>query len=164
MPVHIIYPGQTEPRLWARDHWCGRLYNRKIVRFHDSNVYDTVVTEGHSVGRIKAPIHHYSIRSSDHMKAKLNERMSGSDQNASIKSSAAFTLVHLTIEFPMNFYKYYIVRRHVTGGFTSLRYASTQAWYRSAKLYRRWRQQRTPHTQRHAPLNDDDFTTKLTSV
>jgi len=144
MPVHLIYPEHIKPRIWARDHWCVRLYNRKIVRFRDSTVHDTVVTEGHVVGRLNAPLHHYSMRSFDHMKAKLDRRMSLAAANAPT-NNPTFTLARLTIEYPLNFYKYYIVRRHITGGFTGVRYAAMQAWFRSAKVYRLWRRQRTPH-------------------
>ncbi|AGK56319.1 family 2 glycosyl transferase [Hyphomicrobium denitrificans 1NES1] len=150
MPVRIIYPGRTKPRIWARDHWCVRLYNRKIVRFRDSSIHDAVVTDGHVVGCINAPIHHYSIRSFDHMKAKLDRRMSLLAEQASATNSA-FTLGRLAIEFPMNFYKYYIVRRHITGGFTGLRYATIHAWFRTVKVYRLWSQQRTPSDERRAP-------------
>lgn len=144
MPVHLIYPKQIKPRIWARDHWCVRLYNRKVVRFRDSNVHDTVVTDGHAVGRIDAPIHHFSIRSFDHMKAKLDRRMSLAAGHASVRNPA-LTLARLAIEFPLNFYKYYIVRRHITGGITGVRYAATQARFRAAKVYRLWRQRRMPH-------------------
>lgn len=144
MPVQVIYPEQTKPRIWARDHWCVRLYNRKVVRFRDSNVHDTVVTDGHAVGRFSAPIHHFSIRSFDHMKAKLDKRMSLAARHASA-SNPALTLARLAIEFPLNFYKYYIVRRHITGGLTGARYAAMQARFRAAKIYRLWRHQRRPH-------------------
>lgn len=154
MPVHVIYPDRCKPRIWARDHWCVRLYNRKVVRFRDSNIHDTVVTEGHLVGRFSAPIHHFSIRSFEHMRAKLDRRMSLSAENSSANNSA-LTLARLAIEYPLNFYKYYIVRRHITGGFTGARYAAMQAWFRSAKIYRRWRQPRTSHSQRQTSLNDE---------
>lgn len=160
MPIHIVYPGQSKPRIWARDHWCVRLYNRKVVRFRDSNVHDTVVTDGHVVGRIDAPIHHFSIRSFNHMKAKLDERMSNSVRNA-LGNAPALTLGRLAIEFPMNFYKYYIVRRHITGGMTGIRYAVIHAWFRSAKVYRLWRQRRTHDAKRRASAKDDEITPVL---
>lgn len=139
MPIHIVYPGQRKPRMWARDNWYIRLYDRTVVRFRDSCVHDTVVTGGHSVGRLEAPVHHYSIRSFDHMKAKLDERMSLSAAHALAKSRS-LTFARLLIEFPMNFYKYYIVRRHFTGGVMGLRYATVLSSFRTAKVYRCWKQ------------------------
>lgn len=43
-------------------------------------------------------------------------------------------------EMPMNFLKYYITRRHFTGGIMGLRYAAIQSWYRFLKIYRVWRE------------------------
>lgn len=138
MPIHIVYPGHKKPRMWARDNWYVRLYNRQVVRFRDSCVHDTVRTDGHIVGRLKAPIHHFSIRSFEHMKTKLDERMSLAATYAPDRNSA-LTLGRLLIEFPMNFYKYYFVRRHFTGGLMGLRYATILSSFRVTKVYRRWR-------------------------
>ena len=158
MPIHIVYPGQIRPRILARDNWYVRLYNRKIVRFRDSRVHDTVVTGGHTVGRLDAPIHHFSIRSFDHLKTKLDERMSLSAAHA-VSRRRILTLCRLAIEFPMNFYKYYVIRRHITGGMMGLRYAVIQSWFRAIKVYRLWRQPRTPHVQRRdRPGNEDEVT------
>lgn len=161
MPIHVIYPQRIKPRIWARDHWCVRLYNRQIVRFRDSHVHDTVVTDGHAVGRLNAPIHHFSIRSFEHMRAKLDRRMSLAAEHASI-TSPALTLARLTIEFPLNFYKYYIVRRHITGGFMGVRYAALQARFRAAKVYRLWRRQRLS-TLNDAPVNEHAIASSLVS-
>lgn len=138
MPIHLVYPGQEKPRIWARDNWYVRLYNRKIVRFRDSTVHDTVVTDGHAVGRIEAPIHHYSVRSFEHLRSKLDERMSLSAEHTFTRSRALL-FGRLAIEFPMNFYKYYIVRHHFTGGLMGLRYALTHSSFRVLKVYRLWR-------------------------
>ncbi|AGK58421.1 family 2 glycosyl transferase [Hyphomicrobium denitrificans 1NES1] len=137
MPIHIVYPGQNKPRMWARDNWYARLYDRSVVRFRDSCVHDSVVTDGHSVGRLKAPIHHYSIRSFDHMRTKLDERMSLAAAHARPRNRS-LTFARLLVEFPMNFYKYYIVRRHFTGGIMGLRYATVLSSFRVAKVYRCW--------------------------
>lgn len=138
MPVHVIYPGWQKPRMWARDNWYIRLYDRKVVRFRDSRVHDAVVTGEHQVGRIEAPIYHYSVRSFEHMKAKLDERMSLSAKYKPPPHRAT-VFARLFLEFPMNFYKYYVVRRHFTGGTTGLRYATVQSAFRVKKVYRMWR-------------------------
>lgn len=156
MPIHIVYPGQKKPRIWARDNWYVRLYNRKAVRFRDSSVHDTVVTDGHTVGRIDAPIHHFSIRSFDHLRAKLDERMSLSAAHT-VGHNQTLMLGRLAIEFPMNFYKYYFVRRHFTGGIIGLRYAAIHASFRAIKVYRLWRQKRSPHAPRSGPADDDEI-------
>lgn len=138
MPIALVYPGQSKPRPWARDHFCVRLYDRRVVRFRDSTLHDSVVTDGHRVGRILSAVHHHSIRSFDDMRRKLDERMwlavadSGPQPRWKI-------IPRLMSEMPMHFFKYYVVRGHFTGGWTGLKYASLQSWYRFKKIQRLWR-------------------------
>ena len=138
MPIEMVYPGDATPRPMARDHWYVRLYNRRLVRFRDSKVHDTVVTAGHPVGAFQAPAYHYSMRSFADMKRKLDERTWLLVENAGMSSKIALTS-RLLIELPMNFFKYYVIRRHFTGGLRGLRYASIQAGFRFLKIYRIWR-------------------------
>ena len=135
MPIDLIYPGNARPRVWARDHWYVRLYDRRFVRFRDSAIHDSVVTDGHRIGALRATIHHHSMRSFEDMKKKLDERAWLSVKYADPHSTAPL-LPRLITEIPMNFFKYYIGRVHFTGGITGLRYASIQSWYRFLKIYR----------------------------
>jgi hypothetical protein len=65
----------------------------------------------------------------------------------------------LLTEFPMNFYKYYIVRRHFTGGTTGLRYAAIQSAFRVRKVYRIFRASKTMSSAKSAfPSSDDEMT------
>jgi glycosyltransferase involved in cell wall biosynthesis len=138
MPLQMVYPGWEKPRPFARDQWYIRLYDRRVVRFRNSNVHDAVVTDGQTVGRLRSPIHHFSMRSFADMRRKLNERIWLMVENTKPNSTGSIG-VRLFTEFPMNFFKYYIVRRHCMGGFTGLYYASIQASYRFLKIYRIWR-------------------------
>ena len=63
MPLELVYPNTKRPRLWARDHWYVRLYDRRVVRFRNSKVHDTVVTGNHAIGKLRAPAYHFSFRS-----------------------------------------------------------------------------------------------------
>jgi glycosyltransferase involved in cell wall biosynthesis len=135
IPICLVYPGAKEPRKWARDHWCVRLYDRSVVRFRDSSIHDSVVTDGHEVGDIAAPLYHFSIRSFDDMKRKLDRRMWISMQHTEV-SVPLRLMPRLLTEFPMHFFKYYIVRRHFMGGLDGLRYAQLQSWYRLLRIYR----------------------------
>jgi glycosyltransferase involved in cell wall biosynthesis len=137
MPLRLVYPGAEKPRLWARDQWYVRLYNRRVVRFRDSELHDAVVTDGIPVGPLRAALLHYSMRSFDDMKQKLDERVWLSVKHADADSKARLTL-RLFTEIPMNFLKYYVTRGHFTGGINGLRYASLQSWYRFLKIYRLW--------------------------
>ena len=138
MPLQMVYPGSTQPRPWPRDHWYIRLYNRRFVRFRHSNVHDSVVTDGYDVGKFNSPMHHFSMRSFADMKRKLDERTWLQVANAR-PSSVGVLSVRLVSEYPMNFFKYYVIRRHFTGGVKGFRYAAIQARFRFLKVYRIWR-------------------------
>ena len=137
MPVPMIYPNCTRPRWLARDHWCVRLYNRRVVRFRDCPLHDSVVTTGHAVGKLNAPLWHYSVRSFPDLVSKLDARTWLAVSERRPKSAAELWL-RLVTELPVNFLKYYLGRRHFTGGLTGSVYASVYSWYRYLRVVRMW--------------------------
>jgi glycosyltransferase involved in cell wall biosynthesis len=151
MPLEHVYPKAERPRPWARDHWYVRLYDRRVVRFRNSKVYDTVVTNRHVVGVLHAPAYHYSFRTYEDLRTKLDERMSLSAKYSKC-SSPTKLLARRFVEFPFNFFKYYIIRRHFTGGLDGLRYSWTLASYRQLKVMHMWRARGSKHS---APDSDD---------
>ena len=152
MPLELVYPNTKRPRLWARDHWYVRLYDRRFVRFRNSKVHDTVVTDGHAVGILRAPAYHYSFRSFEDLKRKMGERMLLSARHAN--SSTAALAARIVLEFPVNFFKYYINRRHFMGGLNGLRYSWIQADYRLLKIFHMWRE-KTSRSRRSPEASDD---------
>jgi glycosyltransferase involved in cell wall biosynthesis len=138
IPLNLVYPKAVQPRPWARDHLYVRLYDRRTVRFRNSHVHDTVVTEDHPVGVLRSPAYHYSFRTYDDLKQKLSKRMLLSAEHARPLSKTKL-LLRLAFELPINFFKYYVVRRHFTGGFDGLRFSWIQATYRRAKVAHMWR-------------------------
>jgi hypothetical protein len=113
-----------------------RLYDRRVVRFRASAVHDSVVTDRHRYGKLHGPLHHFSMRSFEDMKRKLNERTWLSVDNA--YPSKIWLAPRLITEMPLNFLKYYFTRGHFTGGTMGLKYAGIHAWYRFLKVYRMW--------------------------
>ncbi len=137
-PLELVYPGEERPRPWARDHWYVRLYDRRVARFRDSPAHDSVMTGDIPVGVLRAPVYHYSFRSYDDLKAKLSKRMPLYAEHSASSLRIAL-LARMVIEFPVNFVKYYVIRRHFTGGFNGLRYAWILASYRYVKVAHMWR-------------------------
>ncbi|MFA5957907.1 glycosyltransferase family 2 protein [Hyphomicrobium sp.] len=144
IPLDLVYPGEERPRPWARDHLYVRLYDRRVVRFRDSLVHDAVVTGDRAVGVLRAPAFHYSFRTYADLKRKLAERMLLSAEHANCSSRMAL-LARLVLEFPINFLKYYVTRRHFTGGLKGLRYAWIQASFRQVKVAHMWRTRYSRH-------------------
>lgn len=135
MDVQIVYPGWEQPRLWAKDHKCIRFYDRSRVRFRNSKVHDSVEPGDHPVGRLRAPLWHYTFASIDDLIAKCDERATFSALHASRRSSANLRL-RSVIEWPLVFVKYYLSRRHFTGGQIGFRYCTIMARYRRKRILR----------------------------
>ena len=132
-----VYPGKERPRLWADYHNYVRLYDRRRVRFRESRVHDTVDTKDFPVGQLAGIAYHYSWRTIAHVRQKLE---SYTDLQAKeLKKSRWSVLARLPIEYPVLFFRYYVLRRNITGGLTGLRITHEIArarWRRLLKIAR----------------------------
>jgi glycosyltransferase involved in cell wall biosynthesis len=138
MPVALVYPGDDKPRPFARDHWYVRLYDRRLVRFRNAYVHDTVVTRGFKVGGLIPPVYHHSFRCFADLDRKFSERMPLFAEHGTM-ATEWMLMLRMGVEFPLNFFKYYVGRRHITGGWKGLRYAWVVASYRHLKVVHMWR-------------------------
>jgi glycosyltransferase involved in cell wall biosynthesis len=137
MAVNNVYPGHEKPRLWARDHYCLRLYDRRRARFKDSTLFDSVDPGGETVGGLTGSIHHFSMRSLDDMIRKLDER--ARYQALHLDGKPKWTLaLRMITEFPVSFIKYYLLRRQFTGGLMGFHYAMIIAFFRYVRVVRLW--------------------------
>jgi glycosyltransferase involved in cell wall biosynthesis len=135
MPALVVYPGQTKPRPLARDHFVYRLYDRRRANFKNDTLFDSVDVKGLDTVNLKGAIDHYSVRSLDHLIAKCDERAAYNANHAKTKSRGLLAL-RLVTEFPMSFFKYYLVRTHFTGGLMGFQYAMILAFYRFVRIVR----------------------------
>lgn len=130
-----VYPGHERPRLWADFHNYVRLYDRRRVRFRQSRVHDTVDTKDLAVGQLEGIALHYSWRSIDHVRAKLE---SYTDLQArELEKTRWYVLARLPFEYPILFFRYYVMRCNFTGGMTGLRITHEIArarWRRLLKI------------------------------
>lgn len=121
MRILNIYPRQSKPRLWADYHNYVRLYDRRKVQFRESAVHDTVDTKDHPVGQLGGTVMHFSARSHAHIRRKLDAY---TDLQARVMKKPTWEiLARLPLEYPGVFLRYYLGRRHFTGGLDGI-YAS----------------------------------------
>lgn len=127
-----VYPGQDLPRLWADYHNYVRLYDRRAVRFRDSLTHDTVDLGPTPAGQLQNTALHFSWRTLAHVRRKLD---SYTDLQARELKKPAWQL-HLRrpIEYPVLFFRYYVLRRHFTGGLYGLKAAHTFAAGRAQRI------------------------------
>lgn len=134
MKIRNVYPGQSKPRLWADYNHYVRLYDRRVVRFRDSPVHDTVDTKNEKVGELKAPVIHFSARSFEHIRAKLDSYMNL--QAKALKKPLWVIALRLPLEYPSVFIRYFVFRRHFTGGWPGILSAHLAAEARVKRLMR----------------------------
>lgn len=135
-----VFPGASKPRLWAESHNYVRLYDRRKVRFRDSLVHDTVDTAHHPVGQLEHIALHYSNRSIAHVRQKL-DRYTHLQAKELRKSPLAIWL-RLPLEYPLVFFRYYVLRRNFTGGMFGLQSSHIAAEMRVRRLLRILKAQR----------------------
>ena len=135
-----VFPGATRPRLWAESHNYVRLYDRRKVRFRDSLVHDTVDTRHEPVGQLEHIALHYSNRSIEHVRQKLDRYTQL--QAKELRKSPIAIYLRLPFEYPLVFFRYYFLRRNFTGGSFGFRSSHIAAEMRVKRLLRILKAQR----------------------
>lgn len=129
-----IFPGEREPHPFTFVMRRIRLYHKDKGRFDESTVHDDVrMLPGAKIGRLKSPLLHYSIRSLGHELDKLN-RYSDAQVEDLIKRGKTIPTWRLFVEFPANFLKAYIGRRHAVRGVYGFMTAMNYAFYRYMRV------------------------------
>jgi hypothetical protein len=105
------------------------------VRFKDSPIHDSLDITGMKVGALEGDVHHFSARSFDDQLAKAVERGRYFADHAKRKSPGVLRF-RLVFEFPAAFLRYYILRRHFTGGLQGFQSAMIGAISRFVRISR----------------------------
>ncbi|HRH19344.1 MAG TPA: glycosyltransferase family 2 protein [Brevundimonas sp.] len=129
-----VFPGASRPRLWAESHNYVRLYDRRRVRFRQSLVHDTVDTRHEQVGQLQHIALHYSNRSIEHVRQKLDRYTQL--QAKELRKSPLAVWLRLPFEYPLVFFRYYILRRNFTGGSFGFQSSHIAAEMRVKRLLR----------------------------
>ena len=133
-----IFPGEAAPHRFAYALAPVRLYRRDKGRYSPSPVHDRVdLVEGARVGKLKSTIHHYSVRSLGEQMDKLNA-YSDAQADDLDKRGVTLSAFRLMAEFPANFIKAYIGRRHALRGVYGFMTAMNFAFYRYLRVAKHW--------------------------
>ena len=127
-----VYPKDTKPRVMADYHHYIRLYDRRKMRFANSLVHDAVEPGDHDIGVFSGDCLHYSWRSLEHLARKLDSYTTL--QAKEIKKPVWQLKLRRPFEYPILFFRYYVVRCHFTGGLYGLKSAHTIARGRAARI------------------------------
>lgn len=129
-----IFPGEGEPHPLAYALAPVRLYRRDKGRYSPSPVHDRVkLADGARVKRLKGTIHHFSVRSIGDQLAKLNNYTDALVEDLDARGESVSRL-RLVLEFPANFVKAYVGRRHAVRGVYGFMTAMNFAFYRYLRV------------------------------
>jgi glycosyltransferase involved in cell wall biosynthesis len=133
-----IFPGEGAPHRFAYALAPVRLYRRSKGRYSQSPVHDRVdLAPGTRIARLKGTIHHFSVRSLGEQMDKLNA-YSDAQADDLDKRGATLSVFRLVVEFPANFIKAYIGRRHALRGVYGFMTAMNYAFYRYLRVAKHW--------------------------
>ncbi len=133
-----MFPGEERPHRWAYGLSPVRLYHRAAGRYALSPVHDRVeMAPGAPVRSLSGPILHRSVRSLGEQLAKLNAY---SDMQAAnmIARGEGVTRLRMVFEFPLNFIKAYVGRRHFIRGTYGFMTAMNHAFFRYLRAAKYW--------------------------
>lgn len=133
-----IFPGEPAPHRFAYTLAPVRLYRKSKGRYSPSPVHDRVdLSSDARIAKLRGTVHHYSVRSLGEQMDKLNgySDAQADDLDARGVTVSAFRLI---AEFPANFIKAYIVRRHALRGVYGFMTAMNYAFYRYLRVAKHW--------------------------
>ncbi len=130
--TRIVYPDRDSPAPFAHYHNYVRLYNRKTTRFAGSLAHDEVPPTPDTV-QLRADIFHKSFRDVAHVITKTIAYYEL--QRSERKRPLNLGVLRLLFEFPFQFFKYYILRRHIFGGMDGFVYSAALAAGRWMRIF-----------------------------
>ncbi|MEM8842640.1 MAG: glycosyltransferase family 2 protein [Pseudomonadota bacterium] len=132
--ILTVYPGDEHPRPLADDFNEIRFYHRSVGGYRDHPVFDRVETqEGCRIEQLRAPVWHFTLIDWAQFVDKENRHSSFLAAHDGAKRRPLLKL-RLGLELPLTFLKFYLLRRHVTGGWKGFFFALSAAYARTLRL------------------------------
>lgn len=133
LKVLTVYPGDEKPRPFANDYNIVRLYHKRVGGYSDHPVFDRVILHDISPKQLNNAVYHYSHISFTHVIDKMNTFSSFRAKESKVRSKT-YLKTRLFFEFPVNFFKYYFFRRHITGGWKGFYFSLCHAFMRTTRI------------------------------
>jgi hypothetical protein len=144
-----IFPGEAAPHPLAYALTPVRLYHRSVGRYSPSPVHDRVVMAPKApVLWLKGVVAHYSVRSLGDQIAKLNAYADAQAADM-LARGQGITRLRMVLEFPANFLKAYVGRRHMLRGTYGFMTAMNFAFYRYLRAAKYWERRLDRRGHRH---------------
>jgi glycosyltransferase involved in cell wall biosynthesis len=138
LQIRDLLPGEEKLAHGAHTNFVLRLYNREKGRFSDSPVHDAVQIEQGGVAMLEQPVLHRSFRDLAHAIDKMNSYTSAQAKNLMgqnlMGGGMTLPLLRLLTEFPIAFFKDYVLRFYFLRGRRGFVYAVTYAYTRFVRI------------------------------
>lgn len=129
-----MLPGDKKPRFFAKTYNQVRLYNRKKANMPDDLTHDRVVLgENCQVVQLKSKIWHYSYATLTQLWFKLNMYTDELVQVA-LKNGKHYSKLRFYTEMPVQFLRYYFLKRYFLYGICGFWMATSYAYFRFLKI------------------------------
>ncbi len=138
LSILTVYPGAARPRPFANDYRVVRFYHRSVGRYRAHPLFDRVEVTGPE-RRLCGALWHWPVLDWAQFVAKENRYSSFQAETAAPRGRLGLR-VRLVLELPLAFLKFYVVRRHLLGGWRGFAFAAIAAfarWLRVLKLLER---------------------------
>lgn len=131
--IRDMLPGEKALSAHAHTNFVLRLYNREKARFSDSPVHDSVIVHEGDTQILAQPVLHRSFRNLAHAIDKMNSYTSAQAQHLG-KRGIRMPMLRLLTEFPVAFFKDYILRGYIWRGRRGFINAVTYAYTRFIRI------------------------------
>jgi glycosyltransferase involved in cell wall biosynthesis len=133
-----VFPGEERPHPLAYALAPVRLYHRAAGSYSPSPVHDRVdMRAGYPVRRLSGVVAHRSVRSLGEQLIKLNAYADAQVDDMMARGESV-TRLRMVLEFPANFIKAYVGRRHLLRGSYGFMTAMNYAFYRYLRAAKFW--------------------------
>jgi glycosyltransferase involved in cell wall biosynthesis len=140
-----VFPGEASPHPLSYALTPVRLYHRAAGRYSPSPVHDRVqMNPGASVQRLKGTIAHRSVRSLGDQIIKLNAYADAQVADM-LARGEHISRARMVLEFPANFLKAYVGRRHALRGLYGFMTAMNYAFFRYLRAAKYWERRLDRH-------------------
>lgn len=137
LQINTVYAGEKAPRPFAKDYNPVRLYRRSSGQYRDHPVYDRVVFQcaNPRIGQLQGQAFHYTFTSWRGLCEKAESLIRSNAKNDKIERIKALLIVRFIFSLPVEFFRFFVLRGHILGGFKGFLFSAIWAWYRTKRIW-----------------------------
>ena len=135
LKIGDMFPGYTKPRKWGRTYNIIRMYDKTKAQMADDLTADRAefIIPNPSIHQFKGMVKHYSFQGLSQLINKMNGFTNMVVANM-LKKDKKYCPLRIYIEFPIQFLKYYFLKRYIFNGYYGFLVSVIYAFFRFIRL------------------------------